>query len=710
MNKLYQAGSLALLLGCAPAWANVPVTGRVDGSRFELTWQSRVNHEYTLMLSTNLVEGYSAFATAQATPPLNTWWEDLGPDARFYTVSRPVITNTPSSAPSVYNQIVNGDFSSDLDHWTKGTAGGAVATLSVSGGEALAQISDGSSAQWHVFLRQPGLTFSNGIIYTCKFEARSTAARDIQVIFQGDNGSGSNLKSTPVSIGTNMAAYEVSHAMTDPTQLVRLHFGLGNSTNDVWIDNVEMNNILSESASGSPRAVAHEMNRRMGRGNNFMAAKSMNDQGALEDYILLNTNYFHHCRIGYKMDEVCGPAPDYTLPPANLAVLQKMVDWCLSQGLIPIVDPVHNWANGPGFTTPDDLPKLSNIWVQVASHFAGYDLENVVFEIMNEPHANAPVAADAINAGLAAIRGVPGNETRCVIVAGDDFSTRQALIDAFDNDEIPADDAYLIGTFHYYDPRPFTKSTHASHTPFWGTSNEFEQVAADFDEVLTANTNWAVRNSTTPLPLYLGEFGVDNAVDDAGYDRKKWLSWIRLQAEQRGMSWAHWNMYNTNGTAKGMGPWTSNEINNPGLRTFEDDPVEAMIGRYEFEDGSRGGGVLTESTHAGYTGSGYSAFPTNTGSGVWARIDDIYIPRDDTYTLQLHYASAVDRTLRIVSRNDDDANVEVISAQLFPATGGFNSWKTLAVPVAFQAGHTNDLKVVALDDEGVQLDWLRITK
>jgi hypothetical protein len=54
--------------------------------------------------------------------------------------------------------------------------------------------------------------------------------------------------------------------------------------------------------------------------------------------------------------------------------------------------------------------------------------------------------------------------------------------------------------------------------------------------------------------------------------------------------------------------------------------------------------------------------------------------------------------------------VEVISAQLFPATGGFNSWKTLAVPVAFQAGHTNDLKVVALDDEGVQLDWLRITK
>ena len=46
--------------------------------------------------------------------------------------------------------------------------------------------------------------------------------------------------------------------------------------------------------------------------------------------------------------------------------------------------------------------------------------------------------------------------------------------------------------------------------------------------------------------------------------------------------------------SKGMGPWgwqyyTSNA--NQKLRYFDADPVEALVGRYEFEDGSRGGNV-----------------------------------------------------------------------------------------------------------------------
>ena len=28
-----------------------------------------------------------------------------------------------------------------------------------------------------------------------------------------------------------------------------------------------------------------------------------------------------------------------------------------------------------------------------------------------------------------------------------------------------------------------------------------------------------------------------------------------MQAEKRGFSWAHWNMYSNIDTAKGMGPW-----------------------------------------------------------------------------------------------------------------------------------------------------------
>jgi len=146
---------------------------------------------------------------------------------------------------------------------------------------------------------------------------------------------------------------------------------------------------------GDTRAFAREVNRRMGKGNNFMASKSMNSNGAPEDYALLNNTNFHHCRIGYKMDEICGGAPNYTIPASHLTKLQNMVDWCLAEGLIPVIDPVHNWANGPGFTNPADLPKLGKIWVQVATHFADYDLDNVVFEIMNEPCALKAVTIQA---------------------------------------------------------------------------------------------------------------------------------------------------------------------------------------------------------------------------------------------------------------------------------------------------------------------------
>ena len=85
-------------------------------------------------------------------------------------------------------------------------------------------------------------------------------------------------------------------------------------------------------------------------------------------------------------------------------------------------------------------------------------------EIANEPRSYHN-AQEIISTGLSAIRGISGNETRMVIICGDGFSTRQALIDEFDNNNIPVDDNYLIGTFHYYDPFDFTKQGAADRVP-----------------------------------------------------------------------------------------------------------------------------------------------------------------------------------------------------------------------------------------------------
>jgi len=699
---------LLILVLNSPAWASQKVAGKVESGRSTLTWASQVNREYTVLFSTNLTEGFSEFSTVQSTPPLNTWWEDLNLDSRFYTIGHPVITNTPGHfTSSITNrQVINGDFSSGLDDWQTGTASSGDASFLVTEDKLFVDIVNGSTKPWHISLRQKDLIFTNGNTYTCKFNAQATSERTIQIILQGENGSGDNLIRITKNISTNMASYVFSYTMTGTNQLVRLQFGFGNNIHNIWVDDIEITDISSaENTFAGTRNVAHELNRRMGKGNNFMASKSMGFYGASEDYSLLNTHHFAHCRIGYKMDEICGGAPNYLIPENHMDNLQNMVDWCLAEGLIPNIDPVHNWANGPGLTVPDDLPKLSNIWVQVATHFADYSLEDVPFELVNEPHTGAK---QIIQTGLAAIRGVAGNETRVVIVAGDGFSTRQALIDALNNDEIPANDNYLIGTFHYYDPRDFTKQGAETNTVYWGSESQMAQMGFDFDAVLFANTNWAVRNGTSPLPLYLGEFGVDNGAPEP--DRKKWLSWIRMQAEARDISWAHWNMYINTVKSKGMGPWSNYLKNNPQLRSFDPDPVEALIGRYEVEDGSVSGGVTTQSDNAGFTGTGYAAFPASVGDAVWARVDGIYIPRSGIYTAQIHYASETNSSLRLVSYNDIGTTIQTLENQLFPSSGSSNSWKTIAIPINFEAGDLASLKIVAAPDQGIQLDWLKITQ
>ena len=80
-----------------------------------------------------------------------------------------------------------------------------------------------------------------------------------------------------------------------------------------------------------------------------------------------------------------------------------------------------------------------------------------------------------------------------------------------------------------------------------------------------------------------------------------------MQAEASGMSWAHWNMYQNQPATKGMGAWTTGSngtIQNPSTRAFDEGPLEALVGHYEFENGSLYNGIEVNERYPGFKGNG----------------------------------------------------------------------------------------------------------
>lgn len=299
-------------------------------------------------------------------------------------------------------------------------------------------------------------------------------------------------------------------------------------------------------ANSSGKVEPYEMVRRMGRGINLGNVLSAPEEGrwapaATEQYFidLAEANFtnvripmdFYGSRtsgdtstysaLANTSGDFNGSMDDFVVSSTYLDRIEQVVTWSLNRGLITVLDLhggdlktefLHTFnSTNSHYIEPTsarraaDMMKFNSIWRAIATRFRDYAPE-LIFEIVNEPYFElSSTEMDVLNSGvIPVIRATGGNNTyrNLIIVGGGENSY---LAPQQINPVILAGDGNLIATFHYYDPFKFTSSQRDQYdNNTWGTAEEILSVKTHFDSV----KNWS---DLQGVPIYLGEFGADNA-------------------------------------------------------------------------------------------------------------------------------------------------------------------------------------------------------
>lgn len=270
----------------------------------------------------------------------------------------------------------------------------------------------------------------------------------------------------------------------------------------------------------------------------------------------MHTTAFQDVNYTDANNNYIGSSSNYSVDSFFLDRLEQVTDWALSKGLIAIID-VHgdHWfwesydSTSTEYKTGNDRlaaeDRFRAIWRDISTRFQNKS-EDLLFEIMNEAYFSMSASeVDAVNADILSIIRQT-NPTRNVIVNGGGKNSWEAPLQmstAFLNS-----DPYLIATFHYYKPFSFTSSSKQQYNDFdWGTAQDKTTIDTNFDAVLA----WS---QTHAIPVFLGEFGADNA-DGYNYanqtyspyggpdnaSRVEYHKYLANAAVSRGFSFAVWD-------------------------------------------------------------------------------------------------------------------------------------------------------------------------
>lgn len=100
-----------------------------------------------------------------------------------------------------------------------------------------------SPTDWHIQFGQNGHSLTSGTTYEVFFDAKATAPRPLVASVQLENSPWTGYAWEYVTLSTETTTYSFSFVATETITDVKLYFALGESDEDVWIDNVQLKEV-----------------------------------------------------------------------------------------------------------------------------------------------------------------------------------------------------------------------------------------------------------------------------------------------------------------------------------------------------------------------------------------------------------------------------------------------------------------------------------
>lgn len=276
-----------------------------------------------------------------------------------------------------------------------------------------------------------------------------------------------------------------------------------------------------------------------------------------EDFIRIKNLGCDVIRLPINLHSMTSGAPDYTLDPLFLDLLDQAVDWAEELQMHLLLD---NHTFDPNANTlPSVEGILLKVWPQMAEHFKERS-NYLYYEVLNEPHGITTALWCQIQLNVInAIRAIDTKHT--IIVGPADYNSYNQL----KNMPVYAD-TNLIYTFHFYDPFMFTHqgaswtenmqdvagvpfpydaarmpAVPASAKGTWveGSLNNYryDGTVAKVKQLIDVATAFKTSRNVN---IFCGEFGVYN-LNSPHADRVYWYEVVRKYLEEKGISWTTWD-------------------------------------------------------------------------------------------------------------------------------------------------------------------------